>query len=98
MFKNRLLDLAAGLVIVILALLSVSTVMSNVQVFPTGANSQWAPLDWYMAHDHAVPVEQDTGLVTDLSNATDAELAPLDWYFAHNHANLDGDNNIVSRD
>jgi hypothetical protein len=54
-----------------------------------------APLDWYLAHDHAV-LDGDNNVVSSGKNLMDNRLAPLDWYFAHDHAVLDGDNNVVS--
>ncbi len=95
MFGNHLINLLVALVIVVLALLSVGTMVSAQQSVAGSAPNRTAALDWYFAHDHAI-LDGDNNVLSIVTYDGQSQSAPLDWYFAHDHAILDGDN-VVSR-
>jgi hypothetical protein len=95
MFSNRLVKLFVGLAIVVMAVLSIGTVISTRQIAASKLDTRLAPLDWYFAHDHAV-LDGDNNVVSGGESVVDNRFSPLDWYFSHDHAVLDGDNNGVS--
>lgn len=84
MFKNRSFIKLVGLVIAVLAILSIGTLAFTQQTPSVAENNRLAPLDWYFSHDHAtIDGNDDTGM---------QPLAPLDWYFSHDHAIIGGNN------
>lgn len=84
-----------ALALILMALATIGWAISAQWVSAGRGANNTAPLDWYFAHDHAIP-DGDNYIVSSDKTSIGSQLAPLDWYFAHDHAVIDGDGNIVS--
>ncbi len=79
MFRYLFLKLFIGLAIVAVVLLSFTAVISAQGITSSGSSSRIAPLDWYLAHDHAV-LDGDNNVLFLAKGPTYESFVPLDWY------------------
>ncbi|MBI5029158.1 MAG: hypothetical protein HZB51_01425 [Chloroflexi bacterium] len=65
MFKNRSFNIFVGLIIAVLAVLSIGTAVYNQQAAADMIANRFAPVDWYLNHDHAVPNDDESTVAPD---------------------------------